>query len=151
MKIPFFLLFGLCFSLDALAVLGPIKSTIKEASFSRFGLGMEVFSKVVNSESIDLGSERNKSLDLSSHETGFSQTSTLGFSFNFSTINLNQMTLTIVNQDKAFDPSLIQYSINKPNLKFERNMKSFNDGRYTTFGNAYLVYGLARDFGLLHW
>ena len=52
-------------------------------------------------------------------------------------------------QAKDFNPSLVQFTIHKPLQNAGRDMKSFNDGRYTTFGNAYLVYGLARDLGFL--
>jgi hypothetical protein len=54
-------------------------------------------------------------------------------------------------QAKDFNPSLVQYTIHKPLQNAGRDMKSFNDGRYTTYGNAYLVYGLARDLGFLKW
>jgi hypothetical protein len=151
MKTSVFLLFGLCFFLDAFALKSPIKSTIQEASIVRFGLCIEVFSRVSNAESIDLGSERNKEVNLSSQVTSIGQDSILDIAFKFPAKTSNQIAITGLHQGEVFDPSLIRYSINKPSLKFERDMKSFNDGRYTTFGNAYLVYGLAHDLGLLHW
>ena len=72
-----------------------------------------------------------------------------GLELSSSDINLNA-SLGLV-QAKDFNPSLVQYTIHKPMQNSERDMKSFNDGRYTTFGNAYLVYGLARDLGFIKW
>ena len=72
-----------------------------------------------------------------------------GLELSSSRINFNA-SLGLV-QAKDFNPSLVQYTIHKPMQNSERDMKSFNDGRYTTFGNAYLVYGLARDLGFIKW
>jgi len=150
MKTTVVLLCGLFFSLDLFGAFLPLKSNIQEATFSRFGLGMEAFSRLANNEKIDLGREEKKEVKLPS-QTEIRQDSILDLAFNFSDKTLNLITITGLQQEHKFDPSLIRYSINKPNLKFERDMKSFNDGRYTTFGNAYLVYGLASDLGFLHW
>ena len=125
---------------------------VQSASLKRFGL---------NADFVSLGRCGEGFFDVGGRELlhaleteGIKQIGLPLLSFSGRQLNSVQLNLSpslSVIQAKDFNPSLVQYTIHKPLQNAGRDMKSFNDGRYTTFGNAYLVYGLARDLGFLKW
>jgi hypothetical protein len=125
---------------------------IQSASLKRFGLQGNFVSKGrCENGFFDVGG-REQLPDVTKNETykfNLRPVHLSGLELSSGPLNLNTSLGAVQAQD--FNPSLVQYTIHKPLQNAGRDMKSFNDGRYTTFGNAYLVYGLARDLGFIHW
>ena len=126
--------------------------TVQSASFKRFGLrgNFVSFGRCEEGFFYLGGREQLQSVELDEiKQIGLPLMSFSGHQLNSGQLNLNTNLGAVQAQD--FNPSLVQYTIHKPLQNAERDMKSYNDGRYTTFGNAYLVYGLARDLGFIKW
>ncbi len=126
--------------------------TVQSASIKRFGLQGD-FASLGRCwyGFFDIG-DRVFEGDISNNETyKFSLKPIHKSELELGSVHLNFNTSMDVVHAKDFNPSLVQYVIHKPMQNLEHDMKSFNDGRYTTFGNAYLVYGLARDLGFIKW
>jgi hypothetical protein len=125
--------------------------TIQSASLKQFGLQGDFVSKE-RCENVFFDLEGREQLpDLSINKSKEFVLKPLHLSgLELSSWHLNLKISLGAVKAKDFNPSLVQYTIHKPLQNVGRDMKSFNDGRYTTFGNAYLVYGLARDLGFLH-
>jgi len=126
--------------------------TIQSVSYKRYGLKGD-FVSIGRCEGgfLDLGGRKQLQI-VGAGE--INQISLPLISFPGHQLNLGKLNLSLSlspMQAQDFNPSLVQYSIHKPLQNAGRDMKSFNDGRYTTFGNAYLVYGMVRDLGFIKW
>lgn len=125
---------------------------VQSASLKRFGLNADFVSLGRCGEGFfDVGGrEQLHSVEADEiKQIGLPLMSFSGRQLNSVQLNFNPSLGAV--QAKDFNPSLVQYTIHKPLQNAGRDMKSFNDGRYTTYGNAYLVYGLVRDLGFLKW